>query len=252
MATTYTWDEVVEKITGVVNRGSFSKTFTPTSSSQSSSSGAGYYSSVYTACNAVSLSGNASTSQVLSGYTFYSNSLTRQSGAMVNVPNTSSVTLTATDGRKCLNAREIWTLANTDGQRCVCLECPTTGYYTNTTIIRTPTSNFRINIASWYTDATIYNNDGTSKVPATTEYYGVNIPVTGWAYYRSAQIWQPALLSLYTMNDDTQVQYDSVAIAENHISDGGYLRISMRVFANKTTDTWTIITVRLYGYYLYI
>ena len=252
MATTYTWDQVVNAITGVVNRGSFSRTFTPTTSAQSHSGSAGYYSSVYTACNAVSLSGDASTSQVLTGRTFYTTSLTRQTGSMVNVPNTSSVTLTSADGRKCLNAREVWTVANSDGQRCICLECPMTGYYTDTSIIRTPISQFGINIVSWYTDAVIYNNDGISKVPATTEYYGVNIPVSQWAYYRSAQIWIPALLSLYTMNENTQVQYDSVAIAENHINDGGYLRVSMRVYANKTTDTWTIISVRLYGYYLYI
>ena len=84
MATTNTWDQVVQKITGVVNRGGYSKTFTPTTSYQSASSGAGYYSSVSVACNAVSLSGNAGTGQVLSGYTFYNNSLTRQTGTMAN------------------------------------------------------------------------------------------------------------------------------------------------------------------------
>ena len=249
---TATWDEVVSAITGVKNRGSFSRTFTPTMNAQSQTGEAGYYSSVYVACNSAVLNGNAGTSQVLSGRTFYTTSLTRQTGSMVNVPNTSSVTLTSTDGRKCLNAREVWSVTNSDGQRCICLECPTTGYYTNTSIIRAPISQFGINIVSWYADAVIYNNDGTSKVPATTEYYGVNIPVSQWAYYRSAQIWIPALLSVYTMNMNTQVQYDSVAIAENHINDGGYLRVSMRVYANKTTDTWTVISVRLYGYYLYI
>ena len=84
MATTYTWEQVVSAITGVANRGGYSKTFTPTTSYQSASSAAGYYSSVSVACNAVSLSGNAGTGQVLSGYTFYSNSLTRQTGTMAN------------------------------------------------------------------------------------------------------------------------------------------------------------------------
>ena len=87
MATTNTWDQVVEKIAGVVNQGVFSKTFSPTTSQQSASGQAGYYSSVNTVCNAVSLSGNAGTGQVLSGYTFYSNSLTRQSGTMANRGN---------------------------------------------------------------------------------------------------------------------------------------------------------------------
>ena len=87
MATTNTWDQVVQKITGVVNRGAFSKTYTPTTSRQTQNGSAGYYSSITTVCNAVSLSGNAGTGQVLSGYTFYSNSLTRQSGTMANRGN---------------------------------------------------------------------------------------------------------------------------------------------------------------------
>ena len=87
MSTTYTWDQVVSAITGVTNRGAYSKTFTPTTSYQSASSGAGYYSSVSVACNAVSLSGNASTSQVLTGRTFYTTSLTRQTGTMANRGN---------------------------------------------------------------------------------------------------------------------------------------------------------------------
>ena len=87
MATTNTWDQVVQKITGVVNKGGYSKTFTPTTSYQSASSTAGYYSSVSVACNAVSLSGNASTSQVLTGRTFYTTSLTKQTGTMPNRGN---------------------------------------------------------------------------------------------------------------------------------------------------------------------
>ena len=84
MATTNTWDEVVTKITGVANNGAFSNTFIPTTSSQSASGGAGYYSSVTTICNAVSLSGNSGTAQVLSGYTFYNTALTKQTGTMAN------------------------------------------------------------------------------------------------------------------------------------------------------------------------
>ena len=87
MATTNTWDQVVSKITGVANRGAFSKTYTPTTSRQTQNGSAGYYSSITTVCNAVSLSGNASTSQVLSGRTFYTTSLTRQTGTMANRGN---------------------------------------------------------------------------------------------------------------------------------------------------------------------
>ena len=87
MATTNTWDQVVSKITGVANRGAFSKTYTPTTSKQTQNGSAGYYSSITTVCNAVSLSGNAGTGQVLSGYTFYNTSLTRQTGTMANRGN---------------------------------------------------------------------------------------------------------------------------------------------------------------------
>ena len=87
MATTNTWDQVVQKITGVSNRGAFSKTYTPTTSRQTQNGSAGYYSSITTVCNAVSLSGNAGTGQVLSGYTFYNTSLTRQTGTMANRGN---------------------------------------------------------------------------------------------------------------------------------------------------------------------
>ena len=87
MATTNTWDQVVSKITGVVNRGAFSKTYTPSTSRQTQNGSAGYYSSITTVCNAVSLSGNASTSQVLTGRTFYTTSLTKQTGTMANRGN---------------------------------------------------------------------------------------------------------------------------------------------------------------------
>ena len=87
MATTNTWDQVVSKITGVANRGAFSKTYTPSTSKQTANGSAGYYSSITTVCNAVSLSGNAATSQVLTGRTFYTTSLTRQTGTMANRGN---------------------------------------------------------------------------------------------------------------------------------------------------------------------
>ena len=87
MATTNTWDQVVSKITGVANRGAFSKTYTPSTSRQTQNGSAGYYSSITTVCNAVSLSGNASTSQVLTGRTFYTTSLTKQTGTMPNRGN---------------------------------------------------------------------------------------------------------------------------------------------------------------------
>ena len=87
MSNTYTWAQVVSAITGVANRGAFSKTYTPTTSRQTQNGSAGYYSSITTVCNAVSLTGNAGTGQVLSGYTFYNTSLTRQTGTMANRGN---------------------------------------------------------------------------------------------------------------------------------------------------------------------
>jgi len=57
------------------------KTFTPSDSTQTS--GAGYYNSI-TVNPRPTLSGNASTSHVLSGYTFYSNNYTKQTGTMPN------------------------------------------------------------------------------------------------------------------------------------------------------------------------
>ena len=84
MATTNTWNDIVSILKGVSNKGVFSITFTPANTAQSVSWDAGYYSQVVAGCNAVGLSGNASTGQVLSGYTFYSNSLTLQSGSMPN------------------------------------------------------------------------------------------------------------------------------------------------------------------------
>ena len=84
MATTNTWDQVVQKITGVANRGSFSKTFTPSMNSQSQTGEAGYYSSVYAACNALELTGSATPAYVMSGYTFYNTNLSKKTGTMVD------------------------------------------------------------------------------------------------------------------------------------------------------------------------
>ncbi|PRR70932.1 hypothetical protein [Clostridium thermopalmarium] len=68
------------KVTGTMpNNGS--KTFTPSDSVQTS--GAGYYSGI-TVNARPSLSGNATTAQVLSGQTFYGNNYTRQTGTMPN------------------------------------------------------------------------------------------------------------------------------------------------------------------------
>ena len=84
MSTTNTWSQVVQKITGVENKGAFSKTYTPSTSKQTANGSAGYYSSIPTTCNAVSLSGNASTSHVLNGKTFYTTSLSKKTGTMAN------------------------------------------------------------------------------------------------------------------------------------------------------------------------
>ena len=133
MATTNTWDQVVNKITGVANRGAFSRTFTPSNSAQSASGGAGYYSSVYAACNGVSLNGNATPSQVLSGYTFYSKSLTRQSGS-ISVLNP-SVHLTSSDSRGINITKTGWSVVNSDGGKRICLLIPSNGYYTTSQCI---------------------------------------------------------------------------------------------------------------------
>ncbi len=77
------------KLTGTMpNHGS--KTFTPSDNTQTS--GAGYYSGI-TVNPRPSLSGNASTSQVLSGRTFYGSNYTKQTGTM---PNRGAVTNTIT------------------------------------------------------------------------------------------------------------------------------------------------------------
>ena len=82
MTSTYTWAQVVSKIKGVANKGSYSKTFTPSTSKQTASSGAGYYSSISLTCNAVSLSGNATAAQVLTGKTFYNTTLSKVTGTI--------------------------------------------------------------------------------------------------------------------------------------------------------------------------
>ena len=249
---TATWDEVVSAITGVKNRGSFSKTFTPTMSAQSQTGEAGYYSSVYVACNGAGLSGNAGASQVLSGYTFYSNSLTRQNGAMINVPNTSSVTLTAADGRKILNAREVWVIANSDGVRRVCFECPTTGYYTNTSIVACPTDNVGNALTQEYHDYGIIVPIQLVNHQLTTsyEYYAADFTVNSWANYN-----KPGIVFVCSVQgpsafwgDGTQVEISTPELSENHLSEGWLrYRIGIRN-VERTAAASCIVRVRLEAY----
>lgn len=149
MSTTYTWDQVVSAITGVVNRGNFSRIFTPTMNAQSQSGDAGYYSSVYTACNGVGLSGDAITSHVLGGSTFYSNSLTKQTGTMINAEDYKNATLTSVDGRPVLvqtlqsGDSKVWCLNNSDGVSRLCIQVPREGFYSGTCCIGVLTSTIR-------------------------------------------------------------------------------------------------------------
>lgn len=83
-----TWSNITSAIIGVANKGSYSKTFTPTTSKQTASSGAGWYSGISLSCDPVNLSGNASNGHVLSGKTYYNTSLTKQTGTMANRSST--------------------------------------------------------------------------------------------------------------------------------------------------------------------
>lgn len=92
MSTTWTWTQVINAIKGVTNNGSISHTFTPSGSEQTYTVPKGYHSGSGTVkCKAVTLDGNAWPYAVLDGATFYSNSLTKQVGAMSNRGNKSGV-----------------------------------------------------------------------------------------------------------------------------------------------------------------
>ena len=168
---TATWDEVVSAITGVKNRGSFSRTFTPTASAQSTSGQAGYYSSVYTACNAVSLTGNAPASYVFSGYTFYSNSLTRQTGTMADAAAYKTANLTAADSRPVLvqtlqpGDSKVWCIKNSDGVSRLCIQVPKEGFYNGSCCVAVATST----VASLVTGGTA----GTVNLTNTGGWNGV-------------------------------------------------------------------------------
>lgn len=68
---------------GMTNRGAVTHTFTPSGNEQTYTIPAGYHNgNGKVTCKAVSLTGNADVGHVLSGKTFYKNSLTRQTGTM--------------------------------------------------------------------------------------------------------------------------------------------------------------------------
>lgn len=133
MSTTWTWTQVVNAIKGVVNRGAVSKEFTPSASEQTYTVPKGYHNgSGVVKCKAISLTGNASTAHVLSGITYYSNSLTLQTGTM---PNRSSM---STSGAMRINpdwpncpifegSSTQWSWDNNRGSYLAV--CPPYGYY---------------------------------------------------------------------------------------------------------------------------
>lgn len=83
----------------------------------------------------------AGDTDILSGKTAYVNG-SKKTGTMANVPNTSSVTLTASDGRKVIkqdaSSNALWVTGNSDNVRRALIQVPTTGYYTNNTVIGVP------------------------------------------------------------------------------------------------------------------
>lgn len=94
--------------------------------------------------NAVSLSGNATAAQVLKNKTFYNTSLSKVTGSMVDKSTGGNTTLTSSDTRPVWNVASTdayWIVTNADGQNSICLKCPQAGYYSNSTILRTKTSN---------------------------------------------------------------------------------------------------------------
>lgn len=81
---------MINAIKGVSNNSSVSHTFTPSGSEQTYTVPKGYHSGGGTVkCKAITLDGNAWAYAVLDGATFYSNSLTKQTGAMSNRGNKS-------------------------------------------------------------------------------------------------------------------------------------------------------------------
>lgn len=185
---------------------------------------------IVNAIKTVILSGTASAEYVLEGRTFYTSSLTKQSGNMPNVPASSGITLTSSDGRKILNAREVWITNNSDGIKRICLECPTTGYYTSQSIIATPANGIQIGMAKTEYRGIVFNkvdyNLGT-----TMEYYGVDFYVNTWPYYLTYGSTFIATIDTDSAywSENSQILVTAPELSEDHRTDGGFVRFRVGV-----------------------
>ena len=144
------------------------KKFTPSLSAQSYTIPKGYYEGENVVeCDPVSLSGNAAAANVLTGKTFYNTTLSKVTGSMSDLSASSGITLTSSDSRVVRNAREYWLTTNSDSQKSVCLECPTTGYYTDKTILRTAATNFGTATAANVLSGATFTSTAGLKVSGT-------------------------------------------------------------------------------------
>ncbi len=178
----------------------------------------------------VILSGNAEEGKVLVGQTFYTSSLEKKTGSMLNAPDTSQITLTSADGRKILAAREVWVVQNSDGVRRVCLECPLTGYYTNISVIAAPANDFSFNIARTEYRSVVFNKSDYT-LGTTMEYYGTDFYVNDWPYYLANGAIFIASIDVDSSYwaDSSQIAVTAAEISEDHRADGGYIRVRVGV-----------------------
>ncbi len=202
----------------------------------------------------VILSGTASTEHVLKGRTFYTSSLTKRTGSMPNVPDTSGITLTSSDGRKILNAREVWIINNSDGTKRICLECPTTGYYTSQSIIATPVNGIQIKMAKTEYRGIVFNkvdyNLGT-----TMEYYGVDFYVNTWPYYLTSGSTFIATIDTDSAywSENSQILVTTPELSEDHRADGGFVRFRVGVrCTERVSKVSCIIYVKLIAFCPYL
>ena len=187
---------------------------------------------IVNAIKTVILSGTASAEHVLEGRTFYTSSLTKQSGNMPNVPASSGITLTSSDGRKILNAREVWITNNSDGIKRICLECPTTGYYTSQSIIATPVNGIQIGMAKAEYRGVVFN------LGTTIEYYGVDFYVNTWQYYLSSEATFIATIDTDSAywSENSQISVTAPEMSEDHRGDGGFLRFRVGIRCTERTS----------------
>ena len=192
---------------------------------------------IVNAIKTVILSGTASAEHVLEGRTFYTSSLTKQSGNMPNVPASSGITLTSSDGRKILNAREVWITNNSDGIKRICLECPTTGYYTSQSIIATPVNGIQIGMAKAEYRGVVFNKVNYN-LGTTIEYYGVDFYVNTWQYYLSSEATFIATIDTDSAywSENSQISVTAPEMSEDHRGDGGFLRFRVGIRCTERTS----------------